>query len=359
MRLLLTLLLLAFISGVFSQNIAGFSDYQNKFYVFDDGNIRQLEYQPVKEFEVGDKCLAYVTNGDHFKAYYNHITYDISLLVSSYKVTDNLITYQIGTQLYVFEDGVKRLLSKFVGNYLAGDSLVVFFDTENYYFQAYYNGKIIYLEDGLLFANAAFFKVGANILGYIDAYQNFKVFYQGKTYELEQTPNIIAKLGRNIMAYIDPMTGFLKVFYEGEVFEQETFKPKSFQVGYEKVAYVTNMGDFKLFDNGETYDIASYKPDFYELKDEMLVYHLQNQLFAFYKGEQYLIESFIPASYEISDNTIAYLNQNGFLKLFQNGEVITLSYEKINEYKVHRNVVIYNEGMNTTKIYYNGKTYTP
>jgi len=359
MRLLLIIAFWILTQTIFSQNIAGFSDYQNRFYVFDEGNIRQLEFQPVKAFDVGDKCMGYITNAEHFKVYYNHLTFDVSPFVNSYKVTDNLITYQVGTQLYVFEDGKKHLLSKFVGNYLAGDSLVVFFDTENYYFQAYYNGKMIYLEDGLLFANTAFFKVGSNILGYIDAYQNFKVFYQGETYELEQTPHIIGKVGRNIMAYIDPITEFLKVFYKGEVSELETFKPKSFQVGYEKVAYVTDMDDFKLFDDGEIYDIASYKPDFYELKDEMLVYHQQNQLYAFYKGEQYLIENFIPVSYEINDNAIAYLDQNGYLKLFMNGEIITLSYEKINEYKVHRNVVIYNEGMNTTKVYYKGKTFSP
>jgi len=358
MKFLFVLFLTVLLFNAFAQNIAGFTDYQNRFYVFDDGNIRQLEFQPVQEYEVGDKCLGYVTNGEHFKVYYNHIDYELSSLVSSYKVTDNLVSYQIGRQLYVFEDGNKRLLSKFVGSYLTGDSIVAFFDTENYYFQVYYKGEIITIEDGLLFENTALFKVGANMLGYIDAYQNFKVFYQGKTYELEQTPLIQGEVGRNIMAYIDPVTDFLKVFYKGEVHELETFRPKSFQVGYEKVAYVTEMGDFKMFDDGEVHTIAAFKPDSYELKDEMLVYHMQDQLFAFYKGEQYLIENYIPSSYEVNDNAIAYLDQNGYLKLFMNGEIKTLSYEKLNDFKVLRNVVLYNVGMNTTKIYYNGKTYT-
>lgn len=341
-----------------TQNIAAFSDYQKNFYVFDDGNIRQLEFQPVLSYKTGDKCIGYETNGNHFKVYNNHIDYDLSSMVKSYKVTDNLVTYQVGTQLYVFENGNKRLLSKFVGNYLAGDSLVAFFDTELYFFQVYYNGNIITLEDGLLFENTSLFKIGSNILGYIDAFQNFKVFYRGEVIELLQTKSVEGELGRNIMAYIDPITDFLQVFYKGEVIELETFRPVSYQVGYEKVAYVTDMDDFKLFDNGEVYTISSYKPEAYLLKDEMVVYEQQNQLRAFYNGEDYLVENYIPTSYKIHGSIIAYLDQNGYLNIFVNGEQKTLSYEQINDYKVLRKLVIFNEGMNTTKVYYNGQIYT-
>lgn len=354
-----TYVMLLLVAPVLTQNIAGFSDYQDFFYVFDDGKIRQLEYQPVLNFEVGDKCLGYTTNGGHFKVYYNHIDYDLGALLKSYKVTDNLVTYKISDQLYVFEDGKKNLLSKHVGSYAAGDSLVAFFDTEKYYFQVYYNGEIIPLEDGILYENMSYYNVGSNIMCYVDVYKNFKVFYGGETYELEQSPRIMAKVGRNVLAYIDPDTGFLKVFYNGETFEQETFKPKTFQVGYEKVAYVSDMGDFKIFDNGETYTISAYEPTYYELKDDMLIYHQEEQLFAYYKGAQFQIENYIPVSYKVNDNAIAYLDQNGNLKLFHNGSISTLSYEKINSYYVHRNVVIYNEGMNTTKIYYKGKTFKP
>ncbi len=358
MRYFTFLLVILLFNNVNSQNIAAFSDYQDKFYVFDAGNIRQLEYQPVLSYEVGDKCIGYVTNGNHFKTYYNHIDYDLGSMVRSYKVTDNLVSYQIGTQLYVFENGNKKLLSKFVGNYLANDSLVAFFDTENYFFQVFYNGKIITLEDGLLFSDVSLFKVGNNMLAYIDQFKNFKVFYRGEVTELLQTKTVKVEIGRNVMAYIDPITDFLQIFYENEVIEQETFRPTSFQTGYEKVAYITNMGDFKLFDNGETYTISTFAPDAYLLKDEIVVYHQQGQLRAFYKGDDYLIENYIPSSYKIHQNMVVYLDQNGYLNLFKNGETKTLSYQTIKDYDVMRNVVIYNEGINTVKIYFDGKIYT-
>ncbi len=342
-----------------AQNIAAFSDYQKNFWVFDSGNMRQLEFQPVLSHQTGDKCIGYETNSNHLKIYYNHIDYDVTSMVTAYTVTDNLVSYKVGTQLYVFEDGVKKNLSRFVGHHETGDSIVGFFDTEKYYLQVYYDGQIITIADGLLYQDTKAFIVGSNMLAFVDAFQNFKVFYQGEIYDVLQTDLIIAaRIGRNVMAFIDPVTDFLQVFYDGEVIELETFRPLSFQVGYEKVAYIDNMESFKLFDNGEVYTVSDFPPDMYLLKDNMLIYHQQGQLWTFYKGESYLIENYIPTTYKINDNAIAYTDQNGYLNLVEENGRKVLSYEKINDYEVLRNVVIYNQGMNTTKVYFNGKTYT-
>jgi len=338
--------------------MAAFSDYQKNFFVFDNGTIRQLEYQPVISFSVGDNCIGYQTNGNHLKIYYNHLDFDVASMVKNYTVTNHLVSYQIGSQLYVFDNGRKTLLSKFVGNYLVGDSLIAFFDTEKYFFQLYYRGEIITLEDGILYENISAFKVGSNMLAYIDAFTNFKVFYLGETTEILKTSNVTTEVGRNVMAYIDPVSESFQVFFKGEITQLESFKPKSFQAGYEKVAYVDNVGNFKLFDNGETYTVSNFEPDSYQLKDNMLAFEQQGILFAFYQGEKYTIENYIPSSYLINDHFVAYLDQNGYLNLFDSGENQVLTYQTVNSFDVLRNVVIFNEGVNTTKIFYNGEFYT-
>jgi hypothetical protein len=90
----------------------------------------------------------------------------------------------------------------------------------------------------------------------------------------------------------------------------------------------------------------------------MLVYEQQGQLWAFYQGQNFLVENYIPSSYKFHQGIIAYFDQNGYLNLFNNGEKSILTYKNVNDYKVLRKIVIYNEGMNTTKIYYNNKTYS-
>ncbi|MBI9067704.1 MAG: hypothetical protein JEZ09_10465 [Salinivirgaceae bacterium] len=357
------LIILTFLFHIFfqlnSQNIAAFTDYQKHFYVFDDGNIRQLEHLPVISYKAGDKYVGYITNNNNFKIYYNNIDYDIGPFVQDYFVTNNLVIYSTGQQLYVFDNGKKRLLSKLVGDYYYGDSMVAYYDKEKYFFEVYSNGSIRKLADGLLSDNISSFKVGENILGFVDNYDVFKVFYQNKITNLFTVNNtIIAKFGLDIVAYIDPDTDYLQVFFKNEVIELETFRPKSFEIGYKKVAFVTENGDFVLFDNGEIYDISSYAPDSYELNEDILIYTQQGQFFAFCNGENYLIENYIPANYKVKYNSIAYIDQNGYLNLFKNGEKEILSYQKINDFEVMRNLVISNEGMNTVQIYHKGKTYT-
>ncbi len=358
MRLFVSLFFFVWSLSAMSQNIAGFTDYQKFFWVFDEGKFRQLEFQPVLDFQVGDQCVGYVTNANHFKVYYQHIPHHLTNMVSDYQVTDNLVAYTVGTQLYVFEGGNKYLLSKFVGHYAASDSMVAYFDTEKYFFRVYYKGKIRTLEDGLLFSDVNSFRVGNNMMAYIDAFQNFKAYYQGETYELLNTDQVVdVQIGRNILAFVEPVAGTLHAFYEGEDIELESFKPKSFSAGYEKIAYVDNMGNFKLFDDGELYMVSDFEPDEYTLKDDILVYHLNGFLYAFSGGENYLIENYIPDSYQINDNAIAYIDQDNNLQLVTKGQLETLSYEKVNSYAVYRNLVIYHQGVNTVKVFYEGEVY--
>ena len=68
------------------------------------------------------------------------------------------------------------------------------------------------------------------------------------------------------------------------------------------------------------------------------------------------MENYIPQSYSINGNLLTYIDQNGYLCVFENGEKVVLSYNA-NEYQSVGDLVIYNEGLNTTKIYYQGKTY--
>lgn len=353
------LLILTIISiNALAQNLVAFTDYQKKFYVFDNGNTRQLEFQPIKKVKTGNHCVGYITNNDELKIYTNHIEYSIGYLIDSFLVTDNLVAYKIGNQLYVFENGKKTLLTKNAGDFKINDSIVAYIDYETYFFKAYYNGKIYILQDGLIHDNTNSFITGNNMLVYIDAYNNLKLFYNGKTTELLQNAaNATIKTGRNIVAFIDPGTEQFKVFYNNNLHDIEPFKPKSFETAYESVAYIDNMESFKLYSKGTMYNISDFAPTSYKLYKDILIYQQQGMLFMFTNGTSYLVENYIPTSFEINNLGIAYPDTKGNLIYFSNGQHQTLSFEKINNYKAIGNTVVFNQGVNTTKIYFDGKTY--
>ncbi|MBP5666715.1 MAG: hypothetical protein J6X32_01055 [Salinivirgaceae bacterium] len=339
------------------QSLGAFTDYDKHFIVFDDGNFRQLEFQEVKSFAVGSGCVAYVSNGGHLKAYANHISYSVSPSVDSYTITDNLFTFSVGSQLYVFEQGNRRMLSGFTGRFMVGDSVVAFIDTNKHYFSIYSDGHITELAD-IIVGNDAEFWVGANTVAFVDMHDVLRLVCDDRVYELFNViDGISVGLGRNVGAFVDHSDGAFRIFYNGEMNDIEQFAPKSFKCGYEQVAFVNSMENFRLFCGGEIYDISGFAPDMYDLNRKMLVYSLQGQFFTFINGEQYLVENYVPQSYSINGNLLTYIDQNGYLAVFEDGEKHIISYGPINGYTAVGDVVVFNEGLNTTKIYYNGKTY--
>jgi hypothetical protein len=169
--------------------------------------------------------------------------------------------------------------------------------------------------------------------------------------------DLVFEAGRDIVAYMDIPDPGLKVFFKGEEYELEPFNPKSFQVGDEIMAYVDNLGRLKFFENGEVKEISSFEPEFYTIEDKVLVYEEQGFFKTYCNGQVYVVERYIPQPYRVDWNTIAYLDQSGFVKLFQNCESSTISYEKVKEISLIRDLVIFVQGINKTKIYFNGQIY--
>ena len=168
---------------------------------------------------------------------------------------------------------------------------------------------------------------------------------------------MVYEAGRDIIAYMDIPDQAFNVFFRGEVTQLETFQPRSFQVGDEILAYVDNLGKLKYFENGEVKTISSYEPKFYNVEDKVLIFEEQGFLKTVCNGQVYIVERYIPQPYKIDWNTIAYLDQSSFVKAFQNCEPVTISYEKVKEISMIRNLIIYVLGINKTMIYFNGQVY--
>lgn len=72
------------------------------------------------------------------------------------------------------------------------------------------------------------------------------------------------------MAYVDNYLQQFHLFYYGDTAMVETFPPDSFKVGFANMAYVDQLGNFRVFENGSTFKILSDRPDFLRLKETLL-----------------------------------------------------------------------------------------
>jgi hypothetical protein len=147
------------------------------------------------------------------------------------------------------------------------------------------------------------------------------------------------------------------VFYKGNFYDLEAFEPESFQMGDEMLAYVTQEGDFKIFENGELITIHSFPPERYTMKDSTLVFEDQNYLKTWCNGRVIEVERYIPRLYKISERSVAYIDINNRIKANIRCQPVLISYEMVNDLEMVRNIIIFNEGVNTVRIWYNGKVY--
>lgn len=359
------LFLLVIISGFMlqgqSQYLAAFNDYVNHFWAFEAGMFQELEYLEIQEYQVGGILIAYIDNGSNLKVY-SHGEVETLLTGSpiEFHATDYLLGYSMYEQLNVYDNGDARLLSTQCGGYVVADSLIGWYNQIAKTIEVYYNGEVYTLEDGLIYNPIETFKYGDNTLAYIQSStKEFKIFYQGEVIVLDQfVQDLVFEAGRNIVAYIDIPDQTFKAFFNGEEYDVETFKPKSFQVGDEMLAYVDNLGRLKFFDGYKIIELSSYEPEFYTVVDRKIIYEEQGFLKTYCNGQIYVVERYIPQPYRVDFNTIAYLDQNRFVKAFlPNCEPATISFEKVQEVDLIRDLIIYVVGVNKTKIYFNGQVY--
>ncbi len=364
LRLGLTLLLSSLFIQLYAQHLAAYTDFQDRFIVFDRGDKEILEYQEVKSFQIGANLVAYVDYADNFKVYHNGKVKTLEIGgVRNYKVTNYLLAYSMTDILKVYDNGKTKTLSNNTTEFVIGDSLIAFYDDYFVSLNAYYNGEIFTQNMRLLGETINKFRAGNNIAAVVTAVdQNFWVFYHGEVHKINDfVQQVNYKVGRDIMGFIDYPTNTFKAFYKGEIYDLEPIKPLSYQMGEELMAYIDQNNNFKVFENGQLATISTYPPDTFLVKDSIIVYRELNNLKAYYKGKIYEIENnFIPTEFMIGGYSLAYLDANQNIKVFQKGESKVVNYGsqfQVNDFDLINNVVIFNVGVNTTLIYYNDQLY--
>lgn len=352
----LSLILSAF--GIKAQEISFYHDYLDNLWIFDSGNTKQIEHLPVKSYGVGNKSFVYEDNAGCFKIYNNHYVHKINSFVTKYTVTDNLIAFNLNTQLKVYDNENIRTLTPYATVYYTGDDVILWFDNYSKMLMAYWNGDTYPLDDALTTGEAGKVYIGKNIAAFTDVNNWVNIFFNGNIEQLIYAENLGSiSVGKDIVAFVDKSMNNFQVYYNGEFIELESFVPHSFKCADQMVAYVDASNYLKIFHNYQSGTLSFDAPDFYDIVDGILVYGLQNYFKAYIDGKVYDIENFIPEKYFIKNKGVVYLDQMGNLKYFKDGKSEIITYEKATSFELTGDAVRYSFGIKSENIYLNGKTY--
>jgi hypothetical protein len=351
---LIALLLLTGLRG-FAQNgsYGAYEDIQNFFWVFEDGELKQLEALKVRDYKVGRNLVAFVNNQGQFKIYeggYTKVLAENS--PTFFNVTDHLLVFGIGGSLYVYEDRRASQVASFVREYVGGDSIVAFNNSNNN-FVAYYRGRSRTLE---VFPVTGL-KGSKNCLAYLDNLDQFQAYMFGQKVTLDANTPKEYKLGRNTIAYID-FYGRFKIFHKGNIIEADPFAPRQWEVGDDLVAFINRNGQFMVFDDGIITEIESQPPTMFKLEDAIIAYTLPSRQFKAYNhGQTYDLESYEPADFLIDNEMLVYPDYMNYLKGLDHGELVKCTNRIQKGYSLWIDVVASDVTKGQPQFYYKGKFY--
>lgn len=358
-NLFLITIFLVYCLGLQAQYLTAYEDAQKNFWVFEAGMFNQLEDSDIQEFQVGGTLVAYLDQASNFKIFqYGNVQTLLEVAQVNFKATDYLLGYSLFDTLYVYDGDKNIKLSSNCEEYLVMDSLIVWQNRSDKSLKAFYKGSISTIAEDLPDFKFEPYMAGDNLFAFVNSYNDdFTIFYHGKLIVLDaQADEMNYKSGCDIIAFMDLRDQSFNVFYKGDIKQLDLYKPKSFKVGDQIMAYINNQDEMLFFENGDIESITA-EPEFYDVKDHILVFEEQGSLKTFCNGQNYIIEQYIPQPYYIDENTIAYLEHNESIRVFQYCKHITANKIDVVKFNMVRDIIVYSENEYSTKVYFNGQVY--
>lgn len=359
MKFLLTLAFSGLLFLLHAQH-APFVDFNKFFRTFYKNNFRQLEFQPIRSFEAGDKYTVYLDYRGDFKVYDGENVQTLSNQNIVYKLSDAQLAWTIGTGLFCLsEDGNKEMLTVFAGRFEVSDSLIIYEDTRFNSLNYRYKGESHQLMQStgtLLFP----LKIGDNTVVYKENGDFIKFLWRGQTYEYAvYTKNINFETGMDVICFNDPINQSFTVFDKGQLLDLETMFVRKYKAGRGFIAYEDAIGNLWYYRNGEKQQLSNFSASSWDVKDDLVVWVENGRMHGFYNGEKKEISAYIPQDYKIKNGTFVFRNAMGGVSVFSKGKTEEITNQLQSSYEIYGNTVLVELFNRSFIVYHEGEKYEP
>jgi hypothetical protein len=309
--------------------------------------------------------------------------------------SQNVIAYTDNRGYFnIFDNGVTTLADyQPPQSFQVGGNCVAFLDFNNN-LKAYYNGEITTLYEGIpnkyvvthnfivynvggiikVFDKGKIstvstwtsdYQVGDSLIAFIDqGTASFRVYYNGGFQTLEdfhQTQNILGyQASNNTVAYLTYLSEF-KIFWQGNGYNIFKLPNNSAQITYQTGSNIvcfttTNFLGLNVFYKGNMFNVSTKQINDFQTGDDMVAYTDVGGLHVFYAGKNFDLNSFAPDFYKVADSVLIYSNP-GFFTIFNKGKTTVLENFMPPEYAIDNNTLAYVDLQGGLKAFYNNETY--
>ncbi|MFO8236276.1 MAG: hypothetical protein R6U04_12830 [Bacteroidales bacterium] len=242
--------------------------YNKHMFVFDDMEKNKLSMD-ADYFKVDNEVVAFYDQMDKiFKLYDKGEIYEIEDAlsndpVSDFQVGDNILAYKSPNgYLNIFYNGNKERLMLTQGrpSYKTDKNIVAYYDVNESSFNVYDKGTIHQLN----YFKPDSYEVADNRVVYVDDTGDFIVYENNES-------NIISTMTPDEYYVEDSLIvykeqGYLKCYYDKEVYTLENFFPEQMKLHFNTLAYVDQQNHFKVFHKGEKKTLSFEPPRFFDTK---------------------------------------------------------------------------------------------
>ena len=351
------LVLLGFNNSASAQNLAAFTDQNNRLYKFDAGKVTQIYYQITRELHIENQYVCFVdSKGDIYVDFYGEQT----LVAQTYNKiydTDNLLVVQTASVIRAFDQGVKHVLTSNAMQMAVGDSIVVWQDAIGGYLKYYYKDQVH--DIAMVVGNYPLrpSEVGQNVFVYKDNAGNNSAIWHGKIYDLVSTNrpvNFVA--GQDVVAFNDPQSGTFAAFDNGYVVDVDAQHALQYKCGDNFIYYQDAAQTHKIFREEETMELG-FDLQNINVTDSMVIFEDVGITKIWYQMEIYQIYNNKVKEYQADNGIVAYYNQWGGVSAFVRGKEIEITRTKVQTFELHGNTITMRMGPSSYWVWWNGKIY--
>lgn len=344
--------------STWAQGIVPTLDFNNYFVSFQDGFFRPIEIQPIVSYKAGDEIAAYIDTRGNLKIYDGKERIDVTTLNVDYQVSDHLMAYRIAQGLRMWDAGKFTVLTNFGREYVVKDSLIVFEDIRYQALNVYWNQKVeslVTITNGVSM-NAS---VGENLVVYKDNSNTYFVYWHGQKFEIGTYNEEVLdfQLGTDVMCFKDPYTQSFYVFDQGNFLELESFPIKKYKAGRGFVVYEDMNGNLWHYQNGQKTALSNFSSELWDVKDDICIWMENSYFFAYTNGQRIEVATYQPQAYLLKNNVLVYRNIIGGVSALVDGVLHEITNFPQADFEVYGNKVLVKLPNQTSVVFMNGKLY--
>lgn len=354
---LILLLIFQSITMVFADGLALVHDDEDRLWLFNKGQFEQLEHNKVKQYHIGRNFCAYIDYLGNMKVWYNNELKTISESVNKFEATDDLMYWNIAGFLFVWQDGLKREISREAKFAKAKGQIIFFEDDFENALKIYYNFNVYTFAQNHYSLNTKGLSLGRNSVAVLDGNAQLFVFDRGQMQVKKFTSDQILFSAGGIGVLVkNEDNGELELITGESVETIDYFAPRFFKTEYNWVVWEDQSGNLNFWDGAQKNMLTYHKPSVLKFSPESLLYDNSKQLYLYSARGNNLVCHYIPESYSFYNDIFVFRNPQQQIELNHAGETRTLSSIPGTFSKLYYDVIVLSEGRKRM-VYYNSKIY--